>query len=122
MEGRLVAGGGLFVGSQGLVTDDHFVLGKGARHPEFSAGPRSVAICARAVGEKTERRLHEVGLQLTEEQAAGLNDGRAGVGFERSPDSDRFHAAIEPFPTPQGDRPVPAAPTRVEALLDRLVR
>ena len=122
MEGRLVAGGGLFVGSQGIVTDHHFVLGKGANRPVFSTGPVSVAICARVVGEKGERRLFEMELELTEEQAAGLNDGRVGVGFERSPDSDRFHAAVEPHPSPQRTRPGAAASGRVEALLGGLSR
>ena len=104
MDGRLVAGGGLFVGPQGIVTDHHFVLGKAADRPVFSVGPLDVAICARVVGEKAEQRLFQMELELTEEQAKGLNTGHVGVGFERSPDSIRFQAAIEPVSTAQRTR------------------
>jgi hypothetical protein len=98
LDGRLVAGGGLFVGTAGIATDHHFVLRKGAVRPLFAAGPVSVEIAARVVGERNEQQLCQVELKLTEEQATALNDGSAGVEFERSPDSDRFHAESKPNP------------------------
>ncbi len=105
MDGRLVAGGGLFVGVQGIVTDHHFVLGKNSNKPVFLAGPLSVTICGRVVGKRSEQRLYQIDLALTEEQANSLNNGRAGVGFERGPDTDRFHASIVENPSLKRNQP-----------------
>ena len=98
VDGRLVPGGGLFVGTEGIVTNHHFVLRKGTARQVFTAGPVTVEFCARGVGQQQARQLHEVVLSLSDEQAAALNQSTAGVFFESCPESGAFHGVLDAVP------------------------
>ncbi len=112
VDGRLVPGGGLFVGPQGIVTNHHFVLAKNSNKPEFSSGPVTITVFARVVGERKVCQLHEMVLSFTENQAVALNGGTGGVFFERSPDSNEFHRVVDLPPGVRGGAEPVAAPDR----------
>lgn len=94
VDGRLVPGGGLFVGTEGIVTNHHFVLARNIKKPKFKAGPITVTVLARVVGEKSVRQLHGLVLSLTDDQDAALNSDSGGVFFECSPESDEFYGQV----------------------------
>ncbi len=98
VDGRLVPGGGLFIGAQGIATNHHFVLAKSFKRVTFGPAELTVDVCARIVGEKRERLLYQLKTMLSADQAAALNGKDAGVFFERNPVSDEFHGEIRAAP------------------------
>ncbi len=93
-DSQLVAGGGLYVGLQGVVMNHHLVLPPGGKRLIFRAGPLTVDLCARIAGERGERVLQHIELTMTAPQAEVLNKGTEVVGFDFRPETDDYHGQI----------------------------
>jgi hypothetical protein len=87
---RLARGSGLYVGSEGLACNHHFLPPADAGRFEFLPGDYVVQVFASLVGKRQPLRLAEAHLHLTEQQANALRSDDSGVYFDWGPDSQRY--------------------------------
>jgi hypothetical protein len=98
-DSQLVRGSGLFAPPEGVSVNHHFVLPKGSANVEFEAGPLTLEVVARTVGNDREQVLCRVTPRLSEEEAAVLNRESGGVMFDWHPDSGEYIAEVDHRPT-----------------------
>ena len=69
----LVPGSGLFVGSDGIQANHHFMLTESAGSYKFESGSYQVEILGSLIGKKP-KLLHKISFELSREAASALNE------------------------------------------------
>ncbi|NJM35600.1 MAG: hypothetical protein HC850_13900 [Rhodomicrobium sp.] len=101
---KLVRGSGLFVGETGVSANHHFLTPKDAGEFRFAEGEYTLEVFATLLGEPSARCLWSQKIQISREQAAALQNSKAGLYFDWGPDSGRYIPHIEERPpTPHVD-------------------
>jgi hypothetical protein len=92
----LSRGAGLAVGPEGIALHHHFLLPRDGTTYRFLPGGYRVELFATVVGRKSPLRLHELEVQITEEQSVELGgNARCGLYFDWSPETSSFNSHID---------------------------
>jgi hypothetical protein len=94
---KLTHGSGLYVPQTGVVADHHFVQSVHQHMYEFAAGTYAIDVFARLAGKTALRKLAQVEVELTRDQAAALSEGK-GVMFELMPEQVQYVGHIRTRP------------------------
>lgn len=106
-EGRLVRGSGLFVNTEGVTLDHHFLHPRDGTRFEFLPGSYTLEVFASVVGSTTPMLLGQTNLILLQEHSDAIRSKKGGVYFDWGPDSGSYHAHVnEPRFTPKPGDPV----------------
>lgn len=102
---KLRRGSGLFVGSEGVACDHHFLLPADGTRFQFLAGEYSVEVHAQPVGATKAIKLADVRVEVTEDQCRELSSNTdVGLYFDWGPDARRYVAHLDrarlPAPAP----------------------
>lgn len=97
-EDKLARGSGLYVGSDGIATNHHFLTPADIRNFDFAAGDYKLAIFVKVVGEKDARCLAEIDLSISSAEADQLRQTGYGIYFDWGPDAGRYHAHVDKKP------------------------
>ncbi|SEK87978.1 hypothetical protein [Xaviernesmea oryzae] len=109
----LSVGGGLFVGSDGVATNHHFVLSSDQKHFSFQPGILSLEVFGNVVGKQTEL-LFKTELTLTSEHAEALSNIDCGLHFNWGPESRTYYAHIDRRPERLSSKELLALASRSE--------
>lgn len=88
-KGSLKRGSGLFVPQEGVASDHHFLLPEDGANFEFLAGPYTLSVYAKLVGDVQPRELLSINLSLSESQAKQLQEPNTGIYFDWGPDQQK---------------------------------
>jgi hypothetical protein len=110
-EDSLARGSGLYVGENGVTCNHHFLLPADGTRFDFLAGEYKVEVYASLVAVEQPHLLYVVGLSVSEQVAAQLQDREYGVYFDWGPDSGHYHDHVRKHPKPK------SLPEFVEAVL-----
>lgn len=91
-------GSGMFVPDNGVEANHHFLLPRDVRAFQFLAGKYSMEVFATVVAERKSRLLFSTDLEVSQSEAASLQQPRCGLYFDWGPDSARYHSHIQPHP------------------------
>lgn len=94
----LARGSGVFVGEDGVACHHHFLLPRDGADFKWLSGNYTVETYASLVGRRESLLLSTLRLTLTDQQAAGMEQGFAGVYFDWGPDSASYHSHLEQSP------------------------
>jgi len=97
-EDRLARGSGLYVGSEGVATNHHFLTPTDVRNFDFAAGGYKLEIFVKIVGESSVRRLAEIDLTITDAEAEKLREPGNGIFFDWGPDAGRYQSHVDMRP------------------------
>ena len=99
-KGDLGRGSGLFVPHDGITLDHHFLLPPDASSFTFLAGDYKLTVFAKLVNSSKPIELFKTSLIITESQANGLKQKRAGLFFDWGPDQHKYYPHIDVRPEP----------------------
>ncbi len=91
-------GSGLFVGYEGVASNHHFLLPSDGTTFEFLPGRYRLDVYASLVGDRSERRLWSVSLELPERESSAIREDSKGAYFDWGPDSKSYHAHAREIP------------------------
>ena len=94
-KGDLKRGSGLFVPQEGVTADHHFLLPEDGADFNFFAGKYGVVVFAKLVGSSKPDKLSQLSLEITDAQAASLNEPNTGLYHDWGPDQQSYHAHIK---------------------------
>lgn len=97
---ELRAGGGLFVGPEGVAANHHYVRSVHMAHYKFDPGQYQLDVFARTAGKRRAVRLVSTPITLSDENAHFLAGGE-GILFELEPDDNAYkgHPRLPPGDT-----------------------
>lgn len=99
-------GVGVAVRADGVALDHHFLLPRDGTTYRFLPGIYKVELFAVLVGRARPLRLRSVEVQVTEDQARGLNeDPTSGLYFDWSPETGRYHGHLDHARLPEERAP-----------------
>jgi hypothetical protein len=87
---EFVRGSGLYVGKEGASYDHHFYMPKDGTTYEFLVGKYRLEVYASLLNKKPVT-MFTVELDVSENQAAKLKEGRHGLYFDWGPESNKYH-------------------------------
>ncbi|KZN45943.1 hypothetical protein [Pseudoalteromonas luteoviolacea] len=102
-KGDLKRGSGLFVPQEGVTADHHFLLPEDGADFKFFAGKYNVVVFAKLVGSSKPNKLSQLSLEITDAQAASLNEPNTGLYHDWGPDQQSYHAHINKKPENEPD-------------------
>ena len=108
---KLSVGSGLFVGSDGVATNHHFVLSPDQSNFSFQPGSYKIEVFGNVVGRPKEL-LFESELVVSSDQAEALGNKESGLHFNWGPESRKYYAHID-------KRPERLAPNELLAMLPK---
>jgi hypothetical protein len=126
--GNLERGSGLFVGADGVVFNHHFVLPKDGTTYAFLPGNYLIEVYARVLNGAKPVLLRKIELHLSEAISSQMG-ATSGVFFDWGPESQRYHAHLEParedaelslFPFLRAMKELPAPPQACAAVAPAL--
>jgi hypothetical protein len=94
-EDRLARGSGIFVGSDGVACNHHFLLPEDGADFRLLAGDYVLRVFAKRVRDRIPLQLAEVRLRIDETRAKELEDPHAGIYFDWGPDQQAYHPHVE---------------------------
>ena len=100
---RLARGSGLYVGSDGVACNHHFLLPEDGADFRLLPGQYTVRVYAKRVMDREPRQLAQINLAISESQSRELESDGAGIYFDWGPDQQAYHAHVEirkPEPIP----------------------
>jgi hypothetical protein len=92
---RLSRGSGLYVGTDGVATNHHFLLPQDGADFKLVPGQYTVRVFAKRVSDRNPRQLLQLNLLISEAQAKELENDNAGIYFDWGPDQQAYHAHVE---------------------------
>lgn len=95
---RLARGSGLFIGSEGVSTNHHFLTPTDVRNFEFVAGSYTLEVFARIIGEKGTRQLSKIELFIAPAEAERLREPGNGIYFDWGPDAGQYQSHVDKRP------------------------
>lgn len=90
-KGELVRGSGLYVGKEGVAYNHHFLLPKEGSTYEFVPGKYRLEVYASILNKKMPLKMFSVMLEVSDNQATKLKEGRNGLYFDWGPESNSYH-------------------------------
>jgi hypothetical protein len=87
---ELVRGSGLYVGKEGVSYNHHFLMPKDGTSYEFLSGKYKLEVYASLLN-RTSVKMFTIELDVNENQAAKLKEGRHGLYFDWGPESNKYH-------------------------------
>lgn len=106
-EDRLARGSGLFVNTEGVTLDHHFLHPRDGTRFEFLPGSYTLDVFASMVGSTTPILLGQTNLVLSQEHSDAVRSKKGGAFFDWGPDSGSYHAHVdEPRFAPKANDPV----------------
>jgi hypothetical protein len=87
---ELVRGSGLYVGKEGVSYNHHFLMPKDGTSYEFLSGKYRLEVYASLLNKKPVK-MFTVELDVNENQAEKLKEGRHGLYFDWGPESTKYH-------------------------------
>jgi hypothetical protein len=88
---QLVRGSGLYVGKEGVTYNHHFLLPKDGMTYEFVKGKYRLEVYASILNKKVPHKMFTVTLEVDDNQAAKLKEGRAGLYYDWGPESGNYY-------------------------------
>jgi len=101
---HLARGSGIYVGSDGIACNHHFLLPEDGADFKLLQGQYTVRVYAKRVLDSQPRQLAQVTLHISESHARELQNEHAGIYFDWGPDQQAYHAHVEirkPTPIPK---------------------
>ena len=95
---RLARGSGLYVGSEGVATNHHFLTPTDVRNFDFAAGDYKLEVFAKIVGETSVRKMAEIDLTIAHAEAEKLREPGNGIYFDWGPDAGRYQSHVDKRP------------------------
>lgn len=92
---RLARGSGLFVGSDGVTLNHHFLHPRDGTRFDFLPGQYSVEVFANLVGASRPVPLSQIPLPLSDVGSNAIISKKAGVYFDWGPDSQSYYSHID---------------------------
>lgn len=92
---KLSRGSGLFVGENGIAANHHFLTPEDAKRFRFLEGKYKLKVFAQLVGDRRERLLFTLTLDIPSDIAARLKEPNTGLYFDWSPSSKTYLSHLE---------------------------
>lgn len=90
---ELVRGSGLYVGKEGVSYNHHFLMPKDGTTYEFLAGRYKLEVYASLLNKKPVK-MFWVELEVNDNQASKIKEGRHGLYFDWGPESAKYHSFL----------------------------
>jgi len=94
----LSRGSGLFVGSDGVAANHHFLLAPDQRAFKFQAGAYRLQVFGHIVGKTRPLPLFDTELTISNGDEESLKDNAIGVYFDWGPESQKYYSHIDKKP------------------------
>lgn len=94
-EDRLTRGSGLYVGTDGVACNHHFLLPEDGADFRLLPGLYLIRVFAKRVTDRAPHQLTEFALPISRSDASELEKEHAGIYFDWGPDQQAYHPHVE---------------------------